>query len=72
MGWRVLQGIGPGIVDFVKNTADAMSLVENGLVMAYFWGKTAEMLIFAEDGPEMTCFLKNSLDNNGPGRNSTL
>ena len=29
------------------------------------------MLILAEDGPEMTCFLKNSLDNDGPGRNST-
>ena len=30
------------------------------------------MSILAEDGPAMTCFLKNSLDNDGPGRNSAL
>ena len=30
---------GPGIVGIVKNTAGAINLVENGLVMTYFRGK---------------------------------
>ena len=63
---------GPGKVDFVRNTAGMVSLVENGLVMSYFWWKIAEMLSLAMDGPEMTCFLKSSLDNDGLGRNLIL
>ena len=59
---------GPGIIDFVKSTVIVMNPVKNGLGMSYFWGKTADMLILAEDGPEMTDFLKNILDNDGPGR----
>ena len=59
---------GPGMVDFVKNTVVVMNLVKNGLGMSYFGGKIADMLILAEDGPEMTDFLKSSLDSNGPGR----
>ena len=30
---------GPGIVDFVKNTADVMNLVKDGLVRSYFLGE---------------------------------
>ena len=63
---------GPGMVDFVRNTAGTMNLVENGLVMSYFWWKITEMWSLAMDGPEMTCFLKSSLDNDGLGRNLTL
>ena len=55
--------------DFVKSTVVVMNLVENGLGMSHFGGKTGNMLILAEDGPEMTCFLKRCLDNDGPGRN---
>ena len=33
---------------------------------------TAETMLLVENGPEMTCFLKNSLENDGPGMSVTL
>ena len=71
-GMTVFASNGPGIVDFLKNAVAVMSLDENGLGRSHFWGKTADMWLVVEDGPEMTCFLKRCLDSDGPGRSLTL